>query len=30
VLHAPTEGRDVELDPLTDWSGEGYHFTRIV
>ena len=30
VLHAPTEGRDVELDPLSDWSGIAYHFTQII
>jgi cell wall-associated NlpC family hydrolase len=30
VLHAPTEGRDVELDPLSDWASIPYHFTRLV
>lgn len=30
VLHAPTEGRDVELDPLTEWSGIAYHYTRLI
>jgi cell wall-associated NlpC family hydrolase len=30
VLHAPTEGRDVEADPLSDWSGIPYHFTRVI
>lgn len=30
VLHAPTEGRDVEFDPLSDWSGIAYHFTRLL
>jgi cell wall-associated NlpC family hydrolase len=30
VLHAPTEGRDVEADPLSDWSGIPYHFTRLI
>ncbi|QDZ16897.1 NlpC/P60 family protein [Humibacter ginsenosidimutans] len=30
VLHAPTEGRDVELDSLSTWSGIAYHFTRLI
>ncbi|WP_460516406.1 C40 family peptidase [Humibacter antri] len=30
VLHAPTEGRDVELDPLSQWASIPYHFTRLV
>ncbi|MHA7984576.1 C40 family peptidase [Rathayibacter sp. CAU 1779] len=30
VLHAPTEGRNVELDPLTDWASIPYHFTRLI
>jgi cell wall-associated NlpC family hydrolase len=30
VLHAPTEGRDVELDPLSEWSGIAYHYTRLI
>ena len=30
VLHAPTEGRDVELDPLSDWASIPYHFTRLI
>ncbi len=30
VLHAPQEGRDVELDPLSDWASIPYHFTRLV
>ncbi|WP_240977349.1 C40 family peptidase [Planctomonas sp. JC2975] len=30
VLHAPTEGRNVELDPLTQWASIPYHFTRLI
>jgi len=30
VLHAPTEGRNVELDPLSSWTGIAYHFTRLI
>jgi cell wall-associated NlpC family hydrolase len=30
VLHAPTEGRNVELDSLGTWSGIAYHFTRLI
>lgn len=30
VLHAPTEGRDVELDPLSQWASIPYHFTRLI
>lgn len=30
VVAAPEEGRNVEIESLSDWDGIAYHFTRII
>lgn len=30
LIHAPEEGRPVEIEPVSQWSGIAHHFTRIL
>jgi cell wall-associated NlpC family hydrolase len=30
LIQAPTEGRDVEIDPVSDWDGVGWHGGRLL
>lgn len=30
LVAAPAPGRSVEIEPVSEWSGVGYHFTRVL